>query len=275
MLKNLIKYEFKATGRILIPAYIGLIILAFLNKFVFSVNLIRRVFSSYAVIIQGLTMFAYVAAIVATVVITFLIIIQRFYKNLLGDQGYLMHTLPVQIWHNIAGKLIVAGVWTVASGLVAMLSIVVMVADFGSLISGLRSFFTSAAYALGEVYSQVGMNLLVYFVEGLIILILGIVTSITRIYAAISLGHLVSHKIIASFGAYIGLGCISYVFIIPFEIVISINRNFFDSIGQFLENHPIVGCHTILLGIVAGQLILAAIYCFVTNYILKNKLNLE
>ena len=54
---------------------------------------------------------------VAVMIVTLIIIIQRFYKNLLCDEGYLMNTLPMSVWKNITSKLVVAsyGIWS-ASG---------------------------------------------------------------------------------------------------------------------------------------------------------------
>ena len=49
-------------------------------------------------------------------------ILQRFYKNLLSGEGYLMHTLPVRPWQHIASKLIAAVVWTVLSFFVVCVS---------------------------------------------------------------------------------------------------------------------------------------------------------
>jgi hypothetical protein len=54
---------------------------------------------------------------------TLIVLIQRFYKNLLGDEGYLMFTLPVQSWSHILSKLAVSMLWTVVSGGVALCSI--------------------------------------------------------------------------------------------------------------------------------------------------------
>lgn len=41
---------------------------------------------------------------VALFVLTMIVIIQRFYKGLLCDEGYLMFTLPVKPWQLIATK---------------------------------------------------------------------------------------------------------------------------------------------------------------------------
>ncbi|WP_244834178.1 ABC transporter permease [Clostridium sp. BJN0001] len=275
MLKNLIKYEFKATGRLLIPAYIALIVLAFLNKFLISYQLVESIMHSYTAIIQVITMSAYVGTMVTTIVITLLIIIQRFYKNLLGNQGYLMNTLPVKTWHNITAKLIVSSIWTIASGFVAIISVLLMFSNFSDFGWHVRNFFTSVSYALEEVYLHVGINMFFYFAEALILFIIVVASSILRIYSAIAIGHLVSHKIIASFGAYIGLGFIFYIYLFISQIIGIFDENISDNISIFIKNNPNTSAHIILWGIILAIGIVTAIYWIITNYILKNKLNLE
>ena len=53
-------------------------------------------------------------------------VIQRFFRGLLGDEGYLMHTLPVSPWQLIGSKLLCAVVTTLLSIVVAILSILLI-----------------------------------------------------------------------------------------------------------------------------------------------------
>lgn len=54
------------------------------------------------------------------------LIFQRFYKNLFGDEGYLMHTLPVKSSENLSSKLLIALLSIVVSSLVGVFSLLVM-----------------------------------------------------------------------------------------------------------------------------------------------------
>lgn len=49
--------------------------------------------------------FLYAMFLCAVVVITFIVILLRFYKNLLQNEGYLMNMLPVKSWQHITAKL--------------------------------------------------------------------------------------------------------------------------------------------------------------------------
>lgn len=56
--------------------------------------------------------------------------ITRFHKNLFGDEGYLMNTLPVPSWYHIFCKLATGFIWYSVSGIIAFGGI--MIAFFGA-----------------------------------------------------------------------------------------------------------------------------------------------
>lgn len=86
MLGKLLKYELKATSRTFLPIYGALILVALGNR-LFRMGNINLGF--------GLTTAILVGLFVALGVLTLMVTIQRFNRNLLGDEGYLMFTLPV------------------------------------------------------------------------------------------------------------------------------------------------------------------------------------
>ena len=120
MLGKLIKYEFKATGRLLIPLYGALIIFAFINK-IFMGDFLYNSDTILGNIPQILAILIYVGIMVAIFVVTVFIIIQRYRTNLLCDEGYLMNTIPVKPWENILSKLVVALVWSIASIVISVI----------------------------------------------------------------------------------------------------------------------------------------------------------
>ena len=106
MLGKLLKYEIKATGRIFLPLYLGLMVVSVLASFTLqSDNWIINLLS-------GLLLGALYCALI---VVTIALLIQRFYTNLLKDEGYLMFTLPVTPSILITSKLIATCMWCVLS----------------------------------------------------------------------------------------------------------------------------------------------------------------
>ncbi len=67
----------------------------------------------------------YMGVMMAAFVVTAVILIQRFYKNLLGSEGYLMFTLPVTVTQHLLSKTIIAVVMIGLSGLSALISIII------------------------------------------------------------------------------------------------------------------------------------------------------
>ena len=127
MLRKLLKHEFRATARIMVPVYLVLLVTALGANF--STRGILE--TPYAVlnILGSLLVMAFVVAIMAVCVVSFLLMIQRFYKNLLRDEGYLMLTLPASVHQQVWSKLIVSSVWFIITGVVVMLSFVMMALD--------------------------------------------------------------------------------------------------------------------------------------------------
>ena len=131
MLKNLLKYEFRATARTYGGIYLALLAAAGLIGF--SLRGDRAAAQSHAFEI-GVTIYSLL--VMALVIVTIVTVIQRFTKNLLGREGYLMHTLPVTEAQLVGSKLISSAVWLLASAVVGVVSLVVMFcvgADFTEL----------------------------------------------------------------------------------------------------------------------------------------------
>ena len=115
-------------------------------------------------------------------------IVRRFYSNLLGREGYLMHTLPVTETQLVTSKLISSTVWSLCSILAACLSFgilaVLMMADMDLLgqlplmWSIIREAF--ARYNM-EFWGALAFSGVVGFVR--------MVSVIACIYAACMVGH--------------------------------------------------------------------------------------
>lgn len=269
MLGKLMKYEIKATARWFLPLYVAMLFSAILNKFIFINPIVNNTFAqeeSFAAILQGilssLSMFLYVALFFGLYVATIIVVIQRFYKSLLGDEGYLMFTLPVKTWQNIINKLLTSMLWALASSLVAFGSIFILIPS--EELKQIPQAFIEMKQAIGSG----GIIILFIFV------IVALTTSVLEIYTAISLGHLFNkRKLLLSFVMYLGLQTaaqFSGLLIAALSMKSIFTASMPDmtmSMGvQFRQLFIIL---TIILAFFAIG------YFFLTNYLLKRKLNLE
>ena len=102
MFGKYMKYEMKSMGRILLPLYLALVVAAT----VFSLNMKLTMNRTVAGLLEKfaiVTAVLFIAMVIAVFVVTLFLILQRFYRNLLGNEGYLMFTLPVNTITHIAG----------------------------------------------------------------------------------------------------------------------------------------------------------------------------
>ncbi|RPF48033.1 hypothetical protein EDD70_0842 [Hydrogenoanaerobacterium saccharovorans] len=270
MLGKLMKYEIKATARFFLPLYGALLVLAVINKLFFSFNIFNEAdilfLDQFSAIPRALALTLYIAIIIAIFVITAIVMIHRFYKNLLGDEGYLMFTLPVKPWMNIANKLIVSVMWVIISSFITVFSIFILVVNSELL----REIPNVIILTFREINTELGLNAGLFILEMGLAAIISIVVNILQIYAAIAIGQLCnSHKLLASFGAYLAIN-------IVLQTVLSV---FFVSVAVLFPNwesiNPSYVMNMIMIGGIVISAVVGAVFYFVTHYILANKLNLE
>lgn len=272
MLGKLMKYEVKATARIIIPLYIALLAFAIINK-IFIGSGLADTLDGFGSIPFILSIFGYGCTMAAVFIVTFFVIIQRFYKNLLGDEGYLMNTLPVSTITNLTSKLSIAGFWNIISGFVAIFSILIMTFDPVAF----SNFFTEMVDAFSKAYSEIGMQLYLIIFEIIILMLVALLRSLSMIYASIAIGHLFSkHRILSAFGAFIALSFISGAISTAITIAFSIAGKSLENVNVHIDNaSKLLAVHGFIIGITVFNLLFFLAYFIITNYILKNKLNLE
>lgn len=271
MLGKLLKYEFKATGRTFLPLYGSVLVLAIINKIFYSIAWHG---SSYSFPLELTTMLAsmlYGFVICAIFVMTLIVTIQRFHKNLLGDEGYLMFTLPVKPWQHITSKMIVASVWFIVSvfitglsGLLIGLSWDMVTQLPGDLIDIMRMFS-----------EEFGGHWVLYGLELAVLGLLFLASGILMLYAAMSVGHLLNrHRMLGAFGAFLGLSFISQL--ITGLVIDGVGRlTNGRALMSFLNSHQFASIHIVMLLTMAWCALFAAAYFCGSNWVLKRRLNLE
>ena len=277
MTGKLMKYEIKSSMKLMAVIWAALIAASLL--FSLSLHVLTDIAVerpgggiSFAIgIFEFITGLMYFAVFVALIVATLVIVIMRYYKGLLGDEGYLMHTLPVKPWQLITSKGIIAALIVMISVLVAFLSILVLAG-----VSGLETI-PEMFGALGAIWEEEPRMVLV-IVEAIILLVLSVLKSVYQIYAALAIGQLANkHRILLSLGAYIG---ISMIMSILFLLIVAAS----DSVGTiswlsvFIANNDsdpfAISQMAIGIMFVLTAVQLAAFHV-VTERILSLKLNLQ
>lgn len=258
MLK-LLKYEWKACARTCLPLYGVLILMSLISRILYVIP--KN--ASLDFMLPAISSMLYMGVMMAAFVVTAVILIQRFYKNLLGSEGYLMFTLPVTVTQHLLSKTIIAVVMIALSGIAAFLSIGIF-ADM--------SFGTLFVDMIKGVARSGG---LLFGLELLVLAVLGI--------ADMALGHLAGkHRLLMSVVWYVVLSTAVQVLLLlvmmgggnvmPEALADAIVR-WLDSTMQTIT--PMDAAHLMLRCCCVFALIGDAVYFLVTRWILVHKLNLE
>lgn len=268
MLSKLMKHEFRATGRILLPVYLLLLLASALSCFFWRLS--EKYDESIAVtIFQRLTMTAFIVTAIGCAVLTLALMVYRFYKNLMTDEGYLMFTLPCTTGQIIWSKLLVALVWSAVTFVVEGISIFLFTVgdvNWKSLFAELPRLFRELHLNAGEVIG--------YSAEGLLLTVLAVFSSFLIFYAAISLGHsFANHKIL-----------LSVVFYIAFNFALQMVSSFGVLLGAvnlipdelFMDGENLwQSFQLIAWGSIVWSAIVCAGFYILTHAMLKRRLNLQ
>ena len=271
MLRKLLKHEFRATGRIMLPMYLILLVTAL------GSNLAGRKMLDGPDILNTLGVLIVMAfgfAICGVLLMSFVLMIQRFYKNLLQDEGYLMFTLPVSVHQHIWSKVIVSSVWFIATVL-AIIAASLIVAFQGGFLRELLDVFRWFFEGLEKLKISEALNGTVYLLEFAVLMFLSLVAFSLQFYAALAAGHSrANHKMLWSVVWFFG-----FQFALQFLgslLFISLDRL---GIPNFLNLNwdvaPAVAIHMGLLFMIGCVIVYGAIFYAVTTFFLKKHLNLE
>ena len=280
MLSKLLKYEFKATGRTYIGLYLAVLAAAALLGVSFRVPAFLVHTAPIAVL-----MIVYLALVVAVVVITVLTIVQRFTRNLLGREGYLMHTLPVSSAQLILSKLISSVVWTLCSLLFIVLSFglfslfgTMTSSALAELMKSLSSYLPEIGKLLGTVAKGYGFTLVLMVLEWLA----SLVCALLCLYTACMIGHQCrQHVVLVGIAAFVVLNVVQnqLLNLLPYNTgSTGLNLVFSTAAGDGSVVYTVSGNKSYLwavLAALAADLVLCAVYFAVTNWLMQNKLDLE
>ena len=216
MFRKLFKYEWTAMMRSLFPVYGAVLAVTVLNALMFHVIMpeARQTdFSSWPLLgmIPWFTGALYAAVLAALGVMTVLPVIQRFYKGLLREEGYLMFTLPVESWKIVLAK-------ALAAVLMIHISLIVGIFSIG-ILAGELTFLKAVPKFLAECFNLIiagfkedaGMtvHVILFFLEGLLAMIAAWFATVYHFYLAMALGQLAgNHRVAFSVLAYVGISSV-------------------------------------------------------------------
>lgn len=280
MFGKLIKYDLRSCLRRFGPLWITAAALSVLTglSFRFVLDAPGEQSGIVRFLLGVLPVMLLVGLMAAIAILALVFVCERFYRGLLGEEGYLMHTLPASAGAHIASKGLTALILELISGLVALISGFLLV-----------TVYQPAGFAEGwQVFMQELRSLDIpaavpwIFAECLLLMLVMAAVQTLKIYSAIALGHLArSHRILWAVVAYIGIG------IVLNTLLAAAARNglLFRLLGggswglSFINDQLAfngAGAAAASIGTaILGELLLGAVFFFLTRFILQKRLNLE
>lgn len=271
MFGKLIKHEFKATARRLVPmiilllgmAFIAGLVLPALSESAFAGKPVFRTLYTIGWIVYG-------ASYVVVAVVALVLLIERFNSHVLGKEGYLTMTLPVSAHEILWSKMIVLYVWfAVISAVVAFVIAATLRVEpyqLARLAADVKEFFRS------ETFFSV-FDFILFAAEGLIFTFVAFSATLLQIYACLMIGQ--------QFGKYkIALAVIFYVIsssacsFIGVLALMLLDTDFI-SVERLMDFGWKTHYHPFVLAVIAATAVPGIIFYLITAYGMRKRLNLE
>ena len=272
MLGKLLKHEFHATGRVMWVIYVAMLGLSAMA------NVALRLLDNPALtimLVRGVLRLAVVVWVLSLIiggVATVVLMVKRFHKNLLTDEGYLMFTLPANVHQLVFAKLIAAAVWLVATAAVIALCVLIGGAGENIDIRLMLSFLFNNDLTALETFSVA-----VIILEIILMSLLSCALSCLQFYSAMSIGHgFANHKVLWSVVFYfiqcfvIQMLTVTAVILLAFygENVV-VPPSWADSLS------PLAVWHLTVLMVFLAEVMVGAVFYILTVVNLRRRLNLE
>ena len=274
MLRKLLKHEFRATARVMIPLYLITVLLAVLTRatalWAEMVTFDGMLGRNFLALLSGIIIFGFVLALIATFVVAVILAILRFRSNLMADEGYVMFTLPVSTHTLVWSKLIVSAVWFLGAVVVDVLSLLALVAN------------VEMFWELGRVFQEIADqwnayyvgNGVAFLVECLLLFLVFCVVACLEFYTPLAIGHsFAQHKMLLSVAFFFAIQVVTQI---VSGMLLFAGIPMLDSMDGWLNSlTPATAIHGFMWGSILISAIYGAILYCITIRMLHRHLNLE
>lgn len=260
MLGKLLKYDFRAMWKQFSIIWPAALVIALINRFTLPFNQ-EHSFAQESELLAVITITVFIGVMCAMFVVAMVFVLTRFYKGLLGDEGYLMHTLPVKSWQLVLSKLICAVVVSVVNVAVSFLAMFLMMPINWLELFDMR-LWKLLVWGLLKQPEAV-----LYLGEFFLLCVTALVLMLAMVYLSMAIGHLFHrHRVLMSVVAFFAIDIVG-------NLVITLVNEL--GLLRFLDQMMAWSNHTGFWIGITLLLIPAVVMFLATSYILKKHLNLE
>ena len=264
MMSKLLKYDLRANMKIFILIWPAMLLFAGLQRLLLNFHYEGALASALITLLTTLMVLSMLAAFT----LCFVICIIRFYSGLLRREGYLMFTLPVKPWQLLLSKFLTALFTLAVTAVLSYGGIALMFSGttgVQQLLHGIKEFFGALSFGPALLFvllmlaALANMILRVYFVS-----CLGHLFRRMRLFFSILFYYIITILIqVAAMVAIMGIA------ILPADSWLCSLAQWFGTLGANSALSLVFG-GLLLLNIVAG-----CVYFFVSEVILRKRLNLD
>ncbi len=178
MFGKLVKHEFRATRRVIPFVFLLTVFIAGMMTLSVALNLEAVV---------GISLGLLMIMVIAEVIITYVLIVWRYYKTMCAGEAYLSYTLPVNPQLLMWSKFLVSFVWAAISYLVFAVCLILLVAIFAK----------GTGTTIKEVFEQLETLWQMFGLRGqegtvitavIVLFVLSIASGLAQIFFSVSLG---------------------------------------------------------------------------------------
>lgn len=265
MLRKLLKYDLRANMKLYLFIWPAMLLLAGLQRLLLELPVTGFLGHFLMSLLTGLM----VLALIAMVVLCFVICVIRFYSGLLRREGYLMFTLPVKPWLLLLSKLLAAMLTLIPTCIFAYFGIALI-------LSGTTDGVWNTMFNFSQILDQ-PLSAGTLILAGLTVLA-AVANMILRVYFVSCLGHLFRRaRIFLSILFYYLIGVLMQI--ASMMMLVSVNyepNTFVNSVFTWVESLSFNGAMSAFLGtILLINVAIGCVYFFVSEVILRKRLNLE
>ncbi|MFG6329470.1 MAG: hypothetical protein K1W06_08385 [Lachnospiraceae bacterium] len=275
MLGKLIKYDLKSGSRIITSAYAFIVLCALFARIMLIISDIPYgTFKGISRMLFAASAFMLILSAISICVITLVMVVLRYRNNLLRDEGYLMHTLPVSPVKLYYSKIITAMLFFITDAAVIIFSIILSGLPKLSGIGWAEIKTAMATFHYGTL--KYGVNGNFYIACVIILFMVALYSSISQLFASLNIGYSLpfgkgASKDLISIIAYIATYIISQIIIVILFITTALLSDF-----NFADEKAVVGYTSVILCLaIVIMAVLAIIYNIVSVKLMQKKLNLE
>lgn len=272
MLGKLIKHEFRALRRPLLPLFIsipGTALLAAISLFAdmeFTKTVDGNEMNIIFIMMTTVLTIICSVALVAAVVVAFILIANRFYNSVIKSEAYLTFTLPVTPNQILMSKLITAYIYSLIAYALIGFGLFLIV-TLGVVMPFGEYFDSSIFYQLRYLFAGNAAQSILLAVTSILNMLISPAYTILQLYFCLMAGAKIAskHKVLCAVGLYFAASIVISCLTSGLSTALSILSDGFSL--SFLN---ISSAITLVL-----TLMLSALFYFLTHYFMSKNYNVE